>query len=609
MQNLNYPFGNYMSANFYTYILLKDGVNYKEFEKNLEQYITKYSFPYVQQFIKATSIEEFKRNGNEVRHSLTPLSDIHLFSHRQYELGNNGDIQYVYIFTTIALFILLIASINFMNLTTARSANRAREVGIRKVLGTERKTLIAQFLAESVLLSYLSIIVAIGLVYPMLPLFNSISGKNLLFANFFSPIGILIILVLPLIVGLLSGIYPALFLSGFKPAMVLKGKFLSKNKGGSLRGALVVFQFTASIVLIIATLIIYNQLNYIQNANLGFNKEQVLIINDSYALGNNIGAFKNEMMHVPGVRAATISGFLPVPSERNNNSYFKDASMDVKGSFDMQRWAIDYDYINFMGMKIIKGRNFSNQFGTDTTAIIINEEAAKQAGYANSVGEYLHTVHGTDFKDKVAYKIIGVVKNFHYESLKQKIGPLCFILRRSDGACSFRVDAKNIKATLNQAENKWKALAPGMPFSYRFMDESFNERYDSERNIGITALAASLFAVLVACLGLFGLSTFMAQQKTKEIGIRKTLGASIAAIFFLLSKEFLKWLVLANLIAWPVAYYFMNRWLQDFAYRININWWIFVLSGSIALAIALLTVSYQAIKAATANPVESLRYE
>jgi len=609
MQNLDYDFGNYMSANFFTYLLLQDGVNYKEFEKNLEQYIEKYSFPYIQKFIKVSSLDEFRKAGNNIRHSLTPLTDIHLYSNRKYELGVNGNIQYVYIFSTIAFFILLIASINFMNLTTARYANRAREVGIRKLLGTLRKDLIVQFLAESVLLSYLSITVAIGLVYPLLPLFNSISGKNLLLISFFSPSGICIILLLPLIVGLMAGIYPALFLSGFKPAMVLKGKLLSKNKGGSLRSTLVVFQFTASIVLIIATLIIYNQLNYVQNANLGFNKEQVLIVNDLEVLGNNVDAFKNEMMQVAGVKAATVSGFLPVPSERNYHTFFKDVTMNIKGSFDMQRWSIDYDYINLMGMKIIKGRNFSNQFGTDISAIIINEEAAKQLGYNNPIGEYLHTVRSSNINNKVAFKIIGVVKNFHYESLKQQIGPLCFILHKNEGACSFRVDAKNIKIILSQAQAKWNAMVPGMPFSYRFMDDSFNERYNSERNIALTALAASLFAVWVACLGLFGLSIFMAQQKTKEIGIRKTLGASIISILFLMSKEFLKWLVLANLIAWPLAYYFMNEWLSNYAYRIEINWLIFILSGGIALLIALATVSYQAIKAAVANPIDSLKYE
>jgi putative ABC transport system permease protein len=609
MQNLNFPFGNYMSTNFYTYLLLQDGTDYKGFENNLDQYILKHAWPYAQKLIKIGTIDEFEKGGNKIKYSLTPLSKIHLYSNRQFELGVNGSIQYVYIFSTIALFILLIASVNFMNLTTARSANRAREVGIRKVLGTERKNLIIQFLAESVLLTYLSMVAAIGLVYFLLPLFNSISGKNLLFAKLLSLAGLIIILLLPLVVGVLAGSYPALILSGFKPIMVLKGKLLSGKKGKNVRGALVVFQFAASIVLIIATLIIYKQLNYVQNKNLGYNKDQVLIIDDTYALKNDINAFKTEMLQVKGVRDATITGFLPIPSARNGNTFFKDVTMDMKGGLNIQRWDIDYNYIDFMGMKISKGRNFSKEFGTDTSAIIINEAAARLLGYNNPIGEKLYTFAGSDLKNHFSYNIIGVVKDFHFESLKQPIGPLSFLLRKNNGACSFRVDASNIASILKQAENKWKSMAQDKPFNYRFMDESFDEMYKAERNIGLTAVVSALFAVLVACLGLFGLSIFMSQQKTKEIGIRKTLGASVPVILLLLMKEFLKWLILANLIAWPIAYYFMNKWLEDFAYRIDISWWMFVLSGGIALVIALVTVSFQAIKAAIANPVESLRYE
>jgi putative ABC transport system permease protein len=496
-----------------------------------------------------------------------------------------------------------------MNLTTARSANRAREVGIRKVLGTERKNLIIQFLTESVILSYLSVMAAIGLVYLLLPSFNSISGKNLLLGTLLSPTGLMIIILLPLVVGVMAGSYPALFLSGFKPVMVLKGKQLSGKRGKNMRSALVVFQFAASIVLIIATLIIYKQLNYVQNKDLGYNKDQVLIIDDTYALKNNVDAFKNEMLQVQGVKDATVTGFLPIPSARNGNTYFKDVTLDLKGGLNIQRWDIDYNYIDFMGMKISKGRNFSKEFGMDTSAIIINEEAAKLLGYNNPIGEKLYTFAGNDLKIRISYTIIGVVKDFHFESLKQPIGPLSFLLRKNNGACSFRVDASNIAGILKQAENKWKSMAQDKPFNYRFMDESFDEMYKAERNIGLTAVTSALFAVLVACLGLFGLSIFMSQQKTKEIGIRKTLGASVSSIILLLSKEFLKWIVLANIIAWPVAYYLMNKWLQDFAYRIDISWWIFALSGGIALLIALATVSFQAIKAAIANPVEALRYE
>jgi putative ABC transport system permease protein len=609
MCNLNYRWGNYSSSNFFTYLQLKDGIDYISFEKNLQQYIVKYLWPFIQKITDIKSMSDFERAGNRIKYTLIPMKKIHLYSNRQNELGVNGNIQYVYILAIIALFILLIASINFMNLTTARSANRAREVGIRKVLGTERKNLIVQFLTESVLLAYLAIIAAIGFVYLFLPLFNSISGKKMLFTVFMSPVGLMLIIALPFIVGIIAGIYPALFLSRFKPVIVLKGRLLSGKNGGSLRGALVVFQFAASIVLIIATLIINRQLDYVQNKYLGYNKDQVLIINDTYALKENVDAFKNEMLQIPGVQQATLTGFLPIPSARSNTTYFKDAAFDSKGTFNMQRWQIDYDYIKFMGMQIIAGRNFSREFGTDTSAVIINEEAAKQLGYNNPIGENIYTLSISNLQNRVSYKIIGVVKNFHYESLKQQIGPLCFLLGKNKGACSFRVDAANITGILKKAEDIWKGLAPDMPFNYRFMDESFTKQYNAERNIGMTALASSVFAVLVACLGLLGLSIFMAQQKTKEIGIRKTLGASIPVILFLFSKEFLKWLVIANIIAWPVAYYFMNKWLQNFAYRTELSLWIFVSSGGIALVIALTTLSIQAIKAAIANPIKALRYE
>jgi putative ABC transport system permease protein len=315
------------------------------------------------------------------------------------------------------------------------------------------------------------------------------------------------------------------------------------------------------------------------------------------------------MLQVPGVKEATVTGFLPIPSARCNNPFFKDVSMDIKAGLDIQRWEIDYDYIKFMGIKIIKGRDFSNQYGTDTSAIIINEEAAKQLGYTNPIGENLYSFNDPNFKNQISYKIIGVVKDFHFESLKQEVGPLSFILKKNNGACSFRIEASNITYIVKQTENKWKDMFPGMPFNYHFMNESFNELYKAERNAGLTTLAAAIFAILVACLGLFGLSTFMVQQRTKEIGIRKVLGASVAEVFILLSKEFTKWVLIANIIAWPVGYYFMNKWLQDFAYRIDMSWWMFALSGGIALFIALATVSFQAIKAAVANPIDALRYE
>ncbi len=609
MKNLKYPFGNYMTSNFYTYLQLKPGTDYKAFEPKLKQYILNYSWPFIEQIIKADTFEDFEKAGNVIVHSLTPLKDIHLYSNRLSELEGNGSINYVYILSTIALFILLIASINFMNLTTANSAKRAREIGIRKVLGTDRRRLVTQFLTESVLLAYISTVGAIVIVDLLLPLFNSISGKNFSFNNIFSATGILILAFLPVLVGLFTGSYPSFFLSSFKPVTVLKGKLVSGRKGFNLRGSLVVFQFSASIILIISTALIYSQLNYIQNKKLGYNKEQVLIINNTAALGDNIKAFKNEVLQVPGVNQSTITNFLPVPSNRNNFTFFKEAVFDIKSGFDMQKWTVDYNYISFMGMEILEGRDFSKNFTTDSTAMIINEAAAKVIGLKNPIGKELYSVTGPDLKTRISYKVIGVIKDFNYESLKMPVGPLCLILGKDAGACSFRIDYASVAGIINKTGKIWKNMSPSIPFSYRFMDESFNNMYTEERNVGLTILSSSVFAVLVACLGLFGLSIFMAQQKTKEIGIRKTLGASVSGILYLLSKEFMKWILAANIIAWPLSYFFMEKWLQDYAYRTSINWWIFIVTGGISILIAITTVSFQAIKAATANPVESLKYE
>ena len=606
LPNLDYNWGNFLASNFYTYIQLKDGVDYKQFEKEMNGFVLRYEWPYAKTMIKLESIEQFEKAGNRLSHSLTPLTDIHLYSNKLFEMGTNGSIQYVYILSAIAFFILLIACINFMNLTTARSASRAREVGIRKVLGTERKNLIVQFLSESVLIAYLAIIAAIVIMYLLIPFFNSVSNKSFVLTDIFSPLFIIILFMLPFFVGLLAGSYPAIYLSGFLPAGVLKGRLLTSKKGGNLRSGLVVFQFCASIVLITATIMIYLQLNYVQNKNLGFQKDQVILIDDAYSLGNNIDAFKNEMLNFPGVKKATVSGFLPIPSNRSNNSFFKDASYSADGGFTMQQWKIDYDYVDFMGMKIINGRNFSKDFGTDSSAAIINEETAKQLGYQNPIGKMIYTIDGTG---KESYKIIGVVENFHYESFKQQIGPLCLLLKRDIGICSFKVEAASIPMVLKQAEKKWYQMAPSMPFNFRFMDESFNDMYKSERDMAVTTLAAAVLAIFVACLGLFGLSTFMAQQKTKEIGIRKALGASVSSILILLSKEFLKWLFVANLIAIPISYYLVQKWLQDFAYRMEISWIIFLIAGVVSLVVALITVTFQSVKAALANPVDSLKYE
>ena len=613
MQNLDYDWGNLISSNFHTYLLLKKGVNYKDFEKNFELFNNKYVYPYAQKYMHITK-EEFDRAGNRLKYSLIPLTDIHLFSKRIQEISPTGTIQYVYIFSAVAFFILLIACINFMNLTTARSANRAREVGIRKVLGTEKKNLIYQFLTESTLTALISVILAVAIVYNVLPFFNNLSGKELSTNDLYSSSILIFLVSLPFIVGFIAGSYPAFFLSRFNPIQIIKGKLSTGSKSGGLRSVLVVFQFATSIILITGTIIIYNQLNYIQNTNLGYQKDQVLIINDAYNLGRNVDAYKNEMLNVPGVISGTTSGFLPIPSLRNFNAFYKEASQAAESGLTMQSWKIDYDYLKTLGIKIVQGRNFSHEFGSDSSSIILNEAAVKQLGYNLSANAKENPINNSVYTWEnggkiVKYNIIGVVKDFHFESFHQDIGPLGLLLKRSTGLISFKVTASKIPMILKEAEVKWKRMSSGMPFSYKFMDDSFNEVYKADRRVGFIALSFSALAIIVACLGLFGLATFLAEQKTKEIGVRKVLGASVPSIFLMLSKEFIKWIIIANIIAWPFAYYFMNKWLQEFAYRININWWIFTFAGCIVLIIALLTVSILAIKAATANPVKSLRYE
>ncbi|HEY8733202.1 MAG TPA: FtsX-like permease family protein, partial [Puia sp.] len=532
----------------------------------------------------------------------------HLHSDRSFELSPSGNIQYVYIFGAVALFILLIACINFMNLTTARSAGRAKEVGIRKVLGTERRFLIFQFLTESILMVIFSLILAILIAYLVLPLFNDVASKSMSLDSLFSPYILPMLLVLPVVVGLLAGSYPAFFLSSFRPIEVLKGKLKIGSRSVSLRSVLVVFQFATSVVLIVGTLVIYKQLNYIQTKDLGYSKDQVLTIRNLYTLGDQDISFKNSVLQMTGVQSGTLSSFLPVSnSSRNDNTFFKNATMDINTSLDMQTWRVDYDYFKTLGMKILRGRGFSTDFGSDSMAVVINESAAQFLGYADPVGKKIFQSENPGKID--AYTIIGVVKNFNFESLKQGIGPLSFFLGKRSGMASFKVNTGNVSGLINKIEALWKQMSPGMPFNYTFLDESFNAMYKSEHRVGKIAIIFSTLAILIACMGLFGLATFIAEQRTKEIGIRKVLGASVQGIVRLLSKDFLRLVAIAFVIAAPLSIWIMNRWLNDFTYRIHMDWWIVGIAGALALIIALVTVSVQAVKAAVANPVKSLKQE
>jgi putative ABC transport system permease protein len=610
MDNVNYQFGNFLSANFTTYIALQKGTDPAIFNKIFPEVINKYVMPQAQAIMQIKSMEEFKKSGNSLEYRLMPLTKIHLFSDRFPELEPNGDIQNIYIFSAVALFILLIACINFINLSTARSANRAREVGIRKVLGTGRKTLIWQFLTESTLVAFIGMIIALGITVLILPFFNEVASKKLYFSSLFNPGFIVLLLSIPLIVGLVAGSYPALYMSAFQPITVLKGKLSTGFKKSRLRSSLVVFQFATTIILIIATIVVYSQLNFIQNRKLGFNKEQVFIVDNSVALGQQAETFKTEILKLPGVLSGSLSSYLPVSnSSRSNNSFSKEAIMDVKNALNLQTWQIDDTYLQTLGMELLKGRNFSKEFGTDSNAVIINESCARLLGYEDPMGKYIYTGIDRNGTKVNRLTIIGIVKDFHYESLRHEVGPLVMLYDRSIGAGIFKVNTKDLKPLVAGVESVWKKMAPEIPFSYRFLDESFDSMYRAEQRTGKIALAFAILAIVVASLGLFGLAAFASEQRVKEIGIRKILGASIGNITGMLSKDFLKLILIASLIAFPVAGWIMYKWLQNFAYRVEIHWWVFLVAAILAILIAIITISFQAIKAAVANPVKSLRTE
>jgi putative ABC transport system permease protein len=602
-----YEINQWASNNFNTYIVLGKQANADKLATRLDDFVMKYVEP-VFKSLNLTK-EEFLKQGNYLHYTLTPLRKIHLYSHKNGELEANGNIQYVYIFSVIAFFILMIACVNFMNLSTARSSGRAREVGVRKVLGSLRKNLITQFLTESMLISLISMILAVAIALLLLPYFNTLSGKQLTRQAFFSSWLVPSLIFLTIIVGLLAGIYPAFFLSSFKPVAVLKGKVATGIKAGWLRSGLVIFQFAISIFLIIGTLVIYSQLNYINNKNIGYNRDHVLIIKNINALGNEATAFKNEALNLSGVQNATMSGYLPTSGWRSDSPLFPTATGDTKTAISTQIWKVDENYIPTLGMKMVEGRNFSKDFPTDSSGIIINESFAKIAGLHDAINKPLYYMDNFSKDSITKYHIIGVVKDFNFNSLHDPVTPLVFVLSPQNGNLAFRVNTTDISKLIASIQNIYQKVAPGQPFQYSFMDADFNKIYQAEQKMGGLSITFSILAILIACLGLFGLVTYASMQRTKEIGIRKILGASITDVTTMLSKDFLKLVLIAALIAFPIGWWVLNKWLQNFAYRIDVSWWIFVIAGAIAFLIAIITIGFQAIKAAVANPVNSLRSE
>ncbi len=598
----------WLNQNFQTYILLYKGADPKAVEAKFPATLIKYMGPQIEAFM-GKSMEKLAAEGDlKGEFYLQALGDIHLHSDLLGEMAPTSDVKYVYIFSAIALFILIIACINYMNLSTARSAGRAKEVGIRKVLGSYRYQLIRQFLTESTILSIISLALALVLVSLVLNFFNGLSGKTLSLTDLGSTSMLVVLILATLTAGILAGSYPAFFISAYQPGNVLKGQVKSGVKTGLLRSGLVIFQFAASIILIIGTFIVYSQLHFIQNTKLGFNKEQVLILNNAYLLSNQIEAFKNEMLSYPQVVSATISNYLPVSSSRNNTSVLPEGERDNIRATSMQNWVVDYDYINTLKMKIIQGRNFSRDHSTDTEATIINQAAARQFDWDQPVGRKIGRMIN-DQGDFSLYEVIGVVEDFHFETLRDSIGPLVMFLGESAGSISFRIQTEDISGMIGLLRKEWKEFLPNQPFEFSFLDEKFDDMYRAERRVGGIFGVFGVLAIFIGCLGLFGLAAFTAEQRTKEIGIRKVLGATAPNIVRLLLKEFVLLISVANAIAWPIAFFIMKGWLKDFSYRISLSVWHFLLAGLVTLFIALLTVSFQAVKAALSNPVDSLKYE
>ena len=581
----------------YTYILLGESASESTIRQEIYDVTGKYNREWESQ------------TGHKFKHFLQPLTDIYLHSNLSYEVGPLSSVVSVYMFFTIAVLIILIACVNFMNLATARSANRVKEVGTRKVLGAFRRQLIYQFLGEAVFITVVALLLAVFLIELALPTFNELAEKKLnlnLFHDRSISIGLIVI---TLFVGLISGSYPAFALSRFKPVEVLKASSHPRSKGAWIRQGLVIFQFVISIVLIISTAVVYDQLEYMRNQQLGFDKEELVIVKfkGNRIIKARLEPIKTELLKQANVLNASACSYIP-------GRLYDDIKLEIEGPSGKEPKRLlyqtnDHEYIETFGLSLVAGRDFSREIPTDETeAFILNETAVKYLGWGkpeSAIGRQANM--GSDFKEG---HLIGVVKDFHHASLQHGVEPfLMHINPHWFSYLAIKINAEDIPGTLAALENIWQQLVPDRPFDYFFLDEDYERQYRSEVRLSRIFSIFSILAIMVACLGLFGLISYTAQQRTKEIGIRKVLGATVSNVVILLSKDIVKLAIMANLVAWPVGYLAMDQWLQDFNYRINISLWTFVLGGLLTVVIALITVSFRTINAAMVNPVEALRYE
>ncbi len=584
----------------YTYFKLLPGVPVSGIEATLDTFIRKYCANELQQFLNVT-LEQFEQGGGHLGFKTQPLLDVHLRSSFPDELGTNGNIEYVYLFSAIAFFIVVLACINFMNLSTARSANRAREIGIRKTVGALRFRLMGQFLMESFVYAFIAFLIAFALVYFILEPFNQLSGKNLSPMMLYEPTFLTGFVILMVVVGFLAGSYPAVYLTSFRPIDVLKGKISAGFRSSGIRNSLVVFQFFISIALIISSMMVYRQLKFLQEQNVGFVRENVVGIMHTMNLGQNGEAFRNELLQHSEFIAASYSSRLPPNVDWGGT--FKAADRDETHS--MAVYVMDHDHLETLGLKMVSGRFFSRDFPSDTAAVIINETAARQFGFKEG-GEM--AIRHAGAPENFKLPVIGVMKDFNFESLKNNIRPMVMFLGSSPNwGMAIRLSPGNPAEKVQLLETIWKKFAPQSPFEYSFIDQNFDGKFRAEQRFSDVILVFTSLAVIIACLGLLGLATFTAEQRSKEIGIRKVMGATASQVVVLLSADFVKLIVVSLILAVPVTWYGMNEWLQGFAYRIDFKFSFALMAGAIAIAIAMVTVSFRAIKAAHSNPVKALK--
>lgn len=596
----------WISNSFSTYVLLKPNTNYATVDNKIPALLEKYAGPQVERFM-GISIEEFMSQGNKYRYYLQNLKDIHLDPSIQQEFKEASDPKYLWIFASISVLIILIAAINFMNLATAQATRRAKEVGIKKISGSTRGMLISQFLSESFVISFISLIIALIVIRITLPYFNNLLEADLSLSLFDSWYKIPVLLGFTVFVGILAGSYPAFFLSSFNPSEVLKGSIKGSMRNGRIRRVLVVFQFAVSILLITGTLVMYRQIFFMLNKDVGFDREQLLVINAAHTLQNRVEAFKEAVREIPGV--VNIASSTAVPGRNNNlNAYALEGRRDE--TILLQSNWVDFDYIDSYGMIIVTGRDFDRSFTSDKDACIINESAAKSFGITDIAGSRFMLPQDSG---KFQYlQVIGIVKNFNFESLRNPIQPYILLNKGENqnwGYITVRLSALNYQQTISEIETRWKQFTSNDPLQYYFVDEDFEQMYLQEKQNARLAVIFSALAILIAALGLFGLTSFTVEQRTKEIGVRKAMGSSVTGIYFVISKEIMILVSVSALIAWPLVYYIASNWLENFYYRINAGALSFLAGLAIALSVATVTISYRILKAARVNPAQSLKYE